>query len=195
MRYGNNIREVENLGIDWMGFIFYPKSSRYVSSLPDYLPENAQRVGVFVNESMAVIKEKTDSFQLHMVQLHGDETPQMCSELQRSGVKVIKAFNIGDSFPVEKVKNYEGVCDFFLFDTQTVQHGGSGRKFNWKVLTEYRGETPFLLSGGISMEDADDILRFAHPQFAGIDINSRFETAPAQKNSLLIQQFLEKTGK
>lgn len=195
MRDGNNIREVENLGIDWMGFIFYPKSSRYVSSLPDYLPENAQRVGVFVNESMAVIKEKTDSFQLHMVQLHGDETPQMCSELQRSGVKVIKAFNIGDSFPVEKVKNYEGVCDFFLFDTQTVQHGGSGRKFNWKVLTEYRGETPFLLSGGISMEDADDILRFAHPQFAGIDINSRFETAPAQKNSLLIQQFLEKTGK
>lgn len=195
MRDGNNIREVENLGIDWMGFIFYPKSSRYVSSPPDYLPENAQRVGVFVNESMAVIKEKTDSFQLHMVQLHGDETPQMCSELQRSGVKVIKAFNIGDSFPVEKVKNYEGVCDFFLFDTQTVQHGGSGRKFNWKVLTEYRGETPFLLSGGISMEDADDILRFAHPQFAGIDINSRFETAPAQKNSLLIQQFLEKTGK
>ena len=108
------------------------------------------------------------------------------------GLKVIKAFSIGNEFPSEEVNRYEGVCNYFLFDTKTPQHGGSGRKFNWEILSQYKGNTPFLLSGGISPEDAESIRQFNHPKFIGIDINSKFETNPALKDAELVKIFINK---
>ena len=198
MRDADNIREIENSGADWMGFIFHPQSPRFVSEIPDYLPEKAKRVGVFVNQLMESIIKTATAFRLDMVQLHGSESPKFCKELRaidqanrNSLLPIIKAFSIGNEFPSETVKSYEGACDYFLFDTKTPMHGGSGRKFNWNVLSDYRGETPFLLSGGISSDDAENILAFSHPKCIGIDINSRFEISPALKDVELIKQFIK----
>lgn len=195
MRDSENIRDIERLGIDWMGFIFYPPSKRAVTDVPDYLPENIKRVGVFVNENPDAIAGRVEEFQLDMVQLHGEESPEMCLQLRQSGVKVTKVFSIRNEFPIPVVEKYDSTCDYYLFDTQTINYGGSGRKFNWELLSQYRGGTPFLLSGGIAPEDADAILAFDHPQFAGIDINSCFEIEPAFKNYKLIKQFLDKIRK
>ena len=191
MRDAQNIREIEKLGIDWMGFVFYSKSPRAVNRMPDYLPKKVKRVGVFVDELIEIILETEMLFRLDMVQLHGNESPEFCRQLKSTGTKIIKAFSIEDDFPVEKVKEYEDVCDYFLFDTKTHLHGGSGKKFNWQALSDYRGETPFLLSGGISISDAEEILAFSHPQFIGIDINSKFEISSALKDVELIKQFIK----
>ena len=191
MRDGDNIRAVDALGVDWMGFIFYPHSKRYVDVVPDYLPEKTKRVGVFVNESMEIILEKVKSFHLDIVQLHGDESPEECRQLTGKCFKVMKAFGIADSFPTEKITEYEGSCDYFLFDTQTSGYGGSGRKFNWDIVQDYQGNTPFLMSGGIGPDDAEDIREFSHPMCIGIDINSKFEISPANKDVESIQKFIK----
>lgn len=193
MRDAENIRQVEKLEIDWMGFIFYPRSARFVSQFPAYLPAHVKKVGVFVDAPLEEIRRTIENFHLDMAQLHGHESPEFCDELGKIGIKTMKAFPINpDGFPLQTVVPYEGICDYFLFDTQTPAYGGSGKKFNWEVLSEYRGGTPFLLSGGISPDDAEEILAFSHPDFAGIDLNSRFEDAPAQKNISALHTFIEK---
>lgn len=192
MRESENIREVEQADVDWMGFIFYPKSPRYVDKLPDYLPKSLKRIGVFVNESIENILETVKLFQLDFVQLHGDESPEICDEMGDNGLKIIKAFSIENKFPTEKVSAYYGKCDYFLFDTKTSKYGGSGKKFNWDILSEYHGETPFLLSGGISPDDIDTVKSFSHPKCIGIDINSKFEIGPALKDAELAKQFIDK---
>ena len=191
MRDGDNIRAVESLGIDWMGFIFYPPSKRYVAALPKYLPKKIKRVGVFVNESNAIILKKVAAFHLDIVQLHGEESPELCQQLTNKGIKVMKAFGIDTTFPIEKIGQYEGCCAYFLFDTKTSDYGGSGRKFNWNILQNYQGNTPFLLSGGISVDDVQTIREFSHPQCIGIDINSQFELSPANKDIQSIHQFIK----
>ncbi|MBK5195968.1 MAG: phosphoribosylanthranilate isomerase, partial [Proteiniphilum sp.] len=130
---------------------------------------------------------------LDILQLHGDESPAYCKELQDEGFLVIKAFGIetDQPFPTEEVQRYEACCDYFLFDTQTPIHGGSGKKFNWEILSAYNGDTPFLLSGGISPGDAEVVETFSHPKFQGIDLNSGFEASPAIKDVDLIQTFIE----
>lgn len=195
MRDADNIREIENLGIDWMGFIFYSKSPRAVNDMLGYIPKKVKRVGVFVDELIEIILETEMLFRLDMVQLHGNESPELCRQLKSTGAKIIKAFSIEDKFPAEKVNEYNGACDYFLFDTKTHLHGGSGKKFNWDVLSDYQGDTPFLLSGGISIDDTEEILAFSHPQFIGIDINSKFEISPALKDVEQIKQFIEKIRK
>ena len=188
MRDADNIREVEALGIDMMGFIFWPKSNRYVRERPDYLPVYCKRVGVFVDEDIEQVKRTVDEYQLDMIQLHGHECPDYIRQL--SGRKVIKAFNIATSADLEATKPYEGIVDYFLFDTKGKRVGGNGAKFDWTVLADYVGETPFLLSGGIGPDDAARIRSFHHSQLAGIDLNSRFETAPAIKDAAALRQFL-----
>ena len=188
MREANNIREIEALGIDMMGLIFWPKSSRYVSEKPDYLPIYCKRVGVFVDEDIEQVKRTADEYQLDMIQLHGHEHPDYIRQL--SGWKVIKAFNTATAADFALTEAYEGVADTFLFDTKGKSVGGNGEKFDWSVLSEYRGETPFLLSGGISADDAADIRSISHPQLAGIDLNSRFETAPALKDVEKLRRFI-----
>jgi phosphoribosylanthranilate isomerase len=116
------------------------------------------------------------------VQLHGVELVKMCAELKKVGYIVIKAFPIAAAYNFKVTKDYEGACDYFLFDTKTEAYGGSGLKFNWGMLDEYKGETPFILSGGIAADDAEALLKIEHPQFAGIDLNSKFEVSPGLKD-------------
>jgi len=192
MRDAENIREVEALGVDWMGFVFHRTSPRFVGELPDYLPQRAKRVGVFVDETEEQIMETVQLFRLDMVQLHGHETPDFCSCIRSKGLKVIKAINVQNTFSTEEVSFYERACDYFLFDTKTPLPGGSGQKFDWSSLSAYRGTTPFLLSGGISPDDADRVEAFVHERCIGIDLNSRFETSPAYKDIHLLQSFIDK---
>ncbi len=192
MREEANVREVEQLGADWMGFIFYPKSPRYVGEMLPYIPESVKRVGVFVNEDTDRLLALAEKNRLEILQLHGEESPDDCKALQKKGFIVIKAFGIATEkpFPSELAGRYEGYCDYFLFDTRTALYGGSGTKFGWEMLSDYRGGTPFLLSGGISPEDAAAVKAFLHPQCIGIDLNSGFEISPALKNVQSLQMFI-----
>ena len=189
MREADNIREVERLGIDMMGLIFWPKSSRYVSEKPDYLPIYCKRVGVFVDEDIEQVKRIADEYQLDLIQLHGHERPDYIRQL--NGRKVIKAFNIATAADFALTEAYEGVADTFLFDTKGKSVGGNGEKFDWSVLSEYRGETPFLLSGGIGPDDAERVNGFHHDKCIGIDLNSRFERAPGYKDIMSLKRFLQ----
>ena len=192
MTEGKNIRAVEALGADFIGMIFYPASPRKVVGIPDYLPETAARVGVFVNASEAEILEKVVAYGLDLVQLHGDESPEFCSRLDGRGVGVIKAFSVSSESDLARTSAYEGLCRYYLFDTPTAGRGGSGKRFDWSLLQAYSGETPFLLSGGIGPESAAALSEFSHPMLAGYDLNSRFESEPGVKDVALLGQFLYK---
>ena len=188
MRDAENIREVEALGIDMMGFIFYPKSSRYVSEQPAYLPQKCKRVGVFVNEDVENIKKIADNYALDFIQLHGHESIEDVQKLQDR--KVIKAFNIATKEDLDATVPYVGLVDYFLFDTKGPSVGGNGEKFDWSILDAYNGDTPFLLSGGIGPDDAERIKTFRHPKCIGIDLNSRFEIEPGIKDIVKLKTFL-----
>ncbi len=197
MRDGDNIREVEQLSIDWMGFIFYPKSSRYVSEVPAYLPTKCKRVGVFVDASTDEITKKIHDFSLDAIQLHGNEYPEQISHLLSltSHLSIIKAFNIATAEDLKSTASYTGLADYFLFDTKGPSVGGNGEKFDWSVLDSYEGETPFLLSGGIGPDDAARLSSFRHPKCAGIDLNSKFESSPAYKDVTTLSRFLNEINK
>lgn len=191
MREPENIRAVEQAGADWMGFIFFTRSPRHVGQLPAYLPEHCRRVGVFVNESTEDIRLKAQASGLHFVQLHGKETPEQCRQLKAAGLGVIKVFSIAGRDDLQNTNSYEGVCDYFLFDTACPGHGGSGKTFDWDILQSYQGRTPFLLSGGIRPDSLAALRQFHHEQWAGIDLNSGFETAPGLKDAASLQLFIE----
>ena len=162
MRDGDNIQQLEMLPIDMIGFIFYHKSPRCVFEMPDYMPKNCLRVGVFVNEDKDTIEMYADRFGLHYVQLHGSESPEYCRTLEAHGLKIIKAFPVGDVKDLNSVHLYEPYCRMFIFDTKCEQHGGSGNQFDWSILEAYKGETPFLLSGGINCYSSRALDRRAH---------------------------------
>jgi phosphoribosylanthranilate isomerase len=189
MRDADNIQELEKLGIDWMGMIFWSKSSRYVAEIPAYMPERVKRVGVFVDASMEDIQQHVTDYQLDIIQLHGQESPAFAKALKP--LPVIKAFNIATAEDLKQTAEYEGMVDCFLFDTKGKVVGGNGKKFDWSVLEAYHGETPFMLSGGIGPDDAEAVIGFQHPRCIGIDLNSRFEQAPALKDIQGIQAFLK----
>ena len=196
MRDADNIRQVEALGIDWMGFIFWPKSSRYVAEIPSYLPTKCKRVGVFVDASIGDVMTIAEQYQLDIIQLHGQESPnyiaQLTSHLKSlTSIKFIKAFNIATASDLEVTKRYEGYVDYFLFDTKGKSVGGNGEKFDWSVLSEYRGNTPYLLSGGIGPNDAPALTSSPSPLCIGIDLNSRFETAPGVKDINKLRTFIK----
>jgi len=199
MKYPENIRSIANLQPDFMGFIFYPKSPRYAEPLDletlQSLPKSIKKIGVFVNESLENILTIVYKYNLDGVQLHGSENVEICSKLKDTGLLVLKAFPIADAYNFNVTKNYEGACDYFLFDTKTEAYGGSGVKFDWRILNEYKGETPFLLSGGIAADDAEAILEIEHPKFAGIDLNSKFEVSPGLKNVELLKGFMKEIRK
>ena len=188
MRDADNIRAVEALGIDMMGFIFWPKSKRYVSEKPTYLPTKCKRVGVFVDEDIETVRRIANTNALDFIQLHGKESPEY---IQRLGEwKVIKAFNIATADDLSQTKPYEGLVDYFLFDTKGKSVGGNGEKFDWSVLSAYDESTPFLLSGGIGPDDAERVSAFHHPKCIGIDLNSRFEIASGLKDIDVLSHFL-----
>ncbi len=192
MRESGNIREVEALGIDWMGFIFWAHSARNVSLKPDYLPSRCKRVGVFVNAPISFIREKVRDFGLDILQLHGGEDEDFIRQLRSElpSLLIVKALNVAHKEDLEQSERYEGLCDFFLFDTKAEKVGGNGKSFDWDILHNYKGTTPFLLSGGIGPDDKERLRAFHHPQMAGIDLNSRFEIRPAVKDIHLLKSFL-----
>lgn len=191
MRDADNIRAVSELGIDWMGFIFWAPSSRYVSEKPTFLPTRQKRVGVFVDARIEEVKSKADEYALDLIQLHGSESPAFCEWLKaNSRQQLIKAFNIATQEDLQQTSPYEGLVDYFLFDTKAKMVGGNGTQFDWSVLSAYQGNTLFLLSGGIGPDDAEKVRNFHHPQLAGIDLNSRFELSPALKDIEKLKQFI-----
>lgn len=201
MRDAANIEAVAGLGVNMMGFIFYEKSSRHYEATegdykrhPNLSQLNLSRVGVFVNAEIPYLLEKVGVCFLNYVQLHGDESPDYCQSLKAvwPSIKIIKAFAVDADFNFEKTKPYEPFCDLFLFDTKGDNRGGNGVKFDWDVLANYQGMRPFLLSGGIGVDDAAEIQKLDFKMLYGIDVNSGFEDAPAMKNTDNLKYFIDK---
>jgi len=195
MREAANLAAVADLAPDLVGFIFYEKSTRYVgpafeATLVHGLPATVSKVGVFVNAPLAELLATAARYRLDYVQLHGHETPAYCQAAQQQGLRLIKAFSIDDSFDFGTLASYAPYCALFLFDTQGAHPGGNGTAFDWRVLARYAGPTPFLLSGGLGLDNLDELLAFAHPQLAGYDFNSQLETAPALKDVAATRQLL-----
>lgn len=190
MREANNIRAVEAAGADWLGFIFYPKTPRFVKKVPDYLPQKAKRVGVFVHPQFRDVVEKVKQFGLQAVQFHGTASANMCATFRERGLLVIRALPITPDFVAETAE-YTDKIDYFLFDTPTLKFGGSGQKYDWSLLQRYPGPTPFLLSGGLSPQSVEALQHFHHPMLRGYDLNSGFEVSPALKDAAAIKQFID----
>ncbi|HMN90382.1 MAG TPA: phosphoribosylanthranilate isomerase [Saprospiraceae bacterium] len=201
-----NIESLAYLPIDFMGFIFYKKSPRHVrdGNFRTWIAGSknvfgkVKRVGVFVNAEIEEILNKVHDFELDYVQLHGEESPEYCREIESfwaastlRRARFIKAFAVDADFDFARTRAYEGICSLFLFDTKTPQHGGSGVRFDWQLLEKYRGHTPFLLSGGIDEGDAMAIKALDFPQLYGVDVNSRFEIKPGVKDVDKVKRFLE----
>lgn len=193
MTEGENIRAVEALGVDLIGFIFYPRSPRFARSVPSYLPERAGRVGVFVDSGYDEIMLLRDEFGLEYAQLHGAEPPEFCERLRRAGLRVIKAFGIGpagDGLPAAD-SGYAEACDLYLFDTRSAGYGGSGRPFEWDALRHYSERVPFFLSGGVGPDSVVSIEHIENDMFVGVDLNSRFELSPGVKDVASLAAFIE----
>lgn len=190
MTQADNIRATEALSVDMIGLNFYPKSPRCLCQMPDYLPRQARRVGVFVNQPKEELTMYADRFGLDYLQLHGTESPGYCRTLQSAGFRLIKAFAIARAKDIEVAHDYEGLCEYFLFDTKTPRYGGSGEQFDWTLLRHYHGQTPFLLGGGINAYSAKAIRALRHPHLAGVDLNSRFEVSPGVKDVERLRRFL-----
>jgi phosphoribosylanthranilate isomerase len=196
MRDSANIQEVASLKPDLMGFIFYPKSKRYVGEdfnpniVHNLMPE-VLTTGVFVNVEIEHMLSITKKYRFDFVQLHGNESPAYCKEAQEE-VKVLKAFGIHNEFDWSALEPYQKYCDYFLFDTSTKDYGGSGQKFDWNMLDQYKLQHPFFLSGGISSDDSLNIRNIKSRYMAGIDINSKFEITPGLKDLPLLNEFIKK---
>ena len=196
MRDANNMLEVSRLHPDYMGFIFYPASPRYVGEdfqIPEQFPTTTKRVGVFVNESTEAIVARMQQFKLDIVQLHGDESVDQCRAL-KSHTQVIKVFPIDDDMDFAITRPYRTVVDFFLFDTKGKFFGGNARTFDWAVLSKYDQETPFFLSGGLNENNIKGLRELSGLNLHAIDLNSGVEIAPALKDInkvSVIKEFLK----
>ena len=199
MRDAQNIRDVEALGADILGFIFWPGSARYVSQKSAYLPLRAQRAGVFVNASVEEVVQKVNDYGLHYVQLHGDEDLAYVTRLYKrladeteTHPRVVRAIRVESRSKVLKAMMWDGFVDGLLFEAPTTGYGGSGVSFDWSLLTSYRGSTPFFITGGLGPQSLEALLEYEHPQWIGVDLNSRFESAPAVKDVALLKPFIER---
>jgi phosphoribosylanthranilate isomerase len=187
MREAANLWAIADLTPDFLGFIFYKKSPRYMADtlspeLLRSLPPSVQKAGVFVDAPLLELFTTVAQYSLDYVQLHGHESPAYCQEVQQHGLRIIKAFSIDERFDFGALAEYVPFCAYFLFDTKGAQRGGNGTTFDWRVLANYYGPTPFLLSGGLGPNNASELLDFKHPHLAGYDFNSQLETAPGVKD-------------
>ncbi len=197
MTDSGNVREVSSLSPDFMGFIFYPKSARYVGDKPDpalfkAVPKEIIKTAVFVNESFDKVMDISGKHHIDHLQLHGRETPEMCELLRSSGKTLIKAIPGDQVNDKSSLKAYEEVCDYLLFDTPVSTFGGSGRKFDWSLLEDMDVPKPFFLSGGIGPEDGEELLRMNLQKLFAIDVNSRFELEPGIKDVGSLSSFFKK---
>lgn len=203
MQQPGNMIQVAEIEPDYMGFIFYEKSPRYFEGELPELPPEIKKVGVFVNASMAKIVKKVSEYSLNAVQLHGEEPASYCKDLkvqlQKMGntPEIIKVFSVGHNFNFQDIKPYEGIVDYFLFDTKGESYGGNGTKFNWEILLEYPSNTPFFLSGGIGPDNGEAIAELKNHFFRmgkpgllyAIDVNSKFELRPGLKKLKELKDF------
>ncbi|MBP0903750.1 phosphoribosylanthranilate isomerase [Mariniflexile gromovii] len=227
MKYQENIEQVAALQPDYLGFIFYEKSARHFDSknIPE-IPKSIKKTGVFVNEELDIVIDKIKSHNLQAVQLHGEESPEYCNAIKchfeqrekshnenlkqvqidkklnsviSNAVEIIKVFSIKDEFNFDVLKPYENVCNYFLFDTKGKLPGGNGYTFDWNVLNNYPSTKPFFLSGGIGLEEVDNLQEFIQSPASkfcyAIDVNSKFEIEPGLKNIELLKYFKEKLKK
>lgn len=209
MREAENIKAISGLKPDYLGLIFFEGSPRNVSGEIEDLGGEIQKTGVFVNASEENIFEKVNKYGLTAVQLHGEESPQFCTTLKKKfsevgkKVEIIKVFGIKDDFDFKKLEAYEGIADFYLFDTKGKNRGGNGIMFDWEILLDYPSSTPFFLSGGIGPGETEAIKQFYNSfqkrqnkdLFYGIDVNSKFETAPGVKDQDALRSFKEELFK
>ena len=191
MRSHENILALSDLKPDYMGFIFWKPSKRFVSTTTPTLPSNIKKTGVFVDETFDEIKSLIETHQLQAIQLHGNENPSFCDRLKDLNVEIIKVFSIKKDFDFSTLAPYENVCDYFLFDTKGELPGGNGYAFDWEMLKSYPSSKPFFLSGGIGMDqlaDLEDIFKLNLPLYA-IDVNSKFESEAGMKKIELLKDF------
>lgn len=189
LREGGNIRAVEAAGADWFGFIFHRPSPRFVADVPSYMPQRGKRIGVFVKATAGEMLREARRFGLDGVQLY-EATPQLCATMRSEGLIVVKALAAQGNLDAA-AQPFAGTADYLLFDTPAPSYGGSGRRFPTALLQSYTLPVPFLLSGGIDEAAAGEIIALRHPSLAGVDINSRFETAPALKDAEAVSRFIK----
>lgn len=198
MKFRHNMLKVAQMKPDYLGFIFYEKSPRY---MPDtlspkdlkQLPNRTQKVGVFVDASTAYMKKQAKAYRLDLLQLHGSESPEQCEELKKEGYAIIKVFSIGKGdFDFSVLEAYKPFVKYFLFDTKGKQPGGNGETFDWSLLRNYDQEVPFFLSGGIDMENVVLLKNIPQLNIHAVDVNSRFEVEPGIKDIALLQKLKDK---
>ena len=188
IKHQHNVDEIAGLKLDFIGNIFFEKSPRKIESI---IQTPVTKVGVFVKESLAKIKEKINQHGLAVIQLHGGESNDFCKSVKEFGVQVWKVLSIGDDFDFSQLSNYPD-ADMFLLDTKTKNHGGAGEKFDWKLLAKIDEKIPkqYFLAGGIHPEDAEAIKALQLEKLIGLDLNSRFESSPGIKNPEQLEKFL-----
>lgn len=194
MKYKANMEAVSALPPDYLGFIFYDKSSRHFDGEIQALPESIKKTGVFVDETLQTVLDIVSKYQLDAVQLHGHESPDYCRQIKsNTNIEIIKVFSIKDEFDFSVLQPYEDIVDYFLFDTKGQLPGGNGYTFNWSVLEQYPSTTPYFLSGGIGLNEIENIKAFQeHPASKycyAIDVNSKFEIEPGLKDIEQLKEF------
>ncbi|WP_034922432.1 phosphoribosylanthranilate isomerase [Gillisia sp. CAL575] len=207
MKQPENILEIAALNPDYLGFIFYERSPRNFSGeIPD-IDSSIKKTGVFVDEEIDFVLEKVEKYQFRAIQLHGKESAEYCINLRsalgkKNSVEMIKVFSVKETFNFDELKVYEGIIDFFLFDTQGKNKGGNGITFNWELLKDYPSSTPFFLSGGIGQDELQKILElytyFKKNNKAGllygVDVNSKFEVEAGLKDANALKKFKDNLG-
>ncbi|TSD66902.1 phosphoribosylanthranilate isomerase [Inquilinus sp. KBS0705] len=185
LKYADNIADITALSPDYIGFICYDRSPRFIDDLDkgilQAIPTGITKTAVFVNEAAETISELITRYGFDAIQLHGTESPDFCEQF-KGKVVVIKAFGVDEAFAFEQLRPYLNKVDYFMFDTKTPVHGGSGKTFDWAILTKYKLNVPFFLSGGLSADNIEEVKSINHPMLYALDLNSKFETAPALKD-------------
>lgn len=197
LRDAENLKEIAALQPDFVGFIFYDQSPRFVGDDLDEavvkaLPKSIRKVGVFVNASPEYILRSVKKYDFQYVQLHGTETPDYCRSLRNRGINIIKAFRVNESFNFSMLNNYKAQCDFFLFDAKGEQPGGNGIPFDWQIMSQYDNEKPFFISGGIGLDNLDELIAFKGIKPYGVDINSLVETEPGVKDVAKVKELIDR---
>ncbi len=203
MKYPDNIKEMATLQPDYIGFIFYEQSARLFNNTMPPINEHIKKVGVFVDADLNQVIEKVITYNLKALQLHGNESPEFCTNLKKHlinnnkpDVEIIKVFSLKDEFNFEVLKPYENVCDYYLFDTKGKLPGGNGYTFDWNILNEYPSSKLFFLSGGIGLDEVEAIKQFKKSEASkycfALDVNSKFEIKPGLKNIQKLTTFKNK---
>ena len=196
LKHKSNLFDVVEAGVDYVGMIFYEKSPRHVvdSLNPEeiwFLPDEVEKIGVFVNASFDEIKKYSRLYQLNLIQLHGNESPEFCKQVQDLGYRVIKVFGVDNEFDFNVLNAYKEVVDFFLFDTKSPIHGGTGITFDWNILSNYNLDIPIFVGGGVSLENLKELLDFNFPFLHSVDMNSKLELEPGLKDIAKVQKAVE----